>query len=91
VVFEAIYSERVRWELDRIDAAEYELLQRCIVALERNPFPPPELRAPLTIPGGSAYPEALRCRDWRIGYHVEDDAFLFIDDIARWPPRPSGG
>jgi hypothetical protein len=91
VVFEAIYSDRVRWMLDRISVSEYEIIQRCIVALERNPFPPPALRGPLVIPGWRVYPDALRCQHWRIAYRVVDDAFLFIENLGRWPPRPGAG
>jgi len=67
---------------------DYAHVVDCIAQLERNPYPPPALRGPLVIPGRIVYPDALRCRSWRIAFRVEDDTFVIIDDIGRWPPRP---
>ncbi len=89
MLFEAVYSDRARWILDHVDAVTYETLRACVLALERTPFPPPSLRAPLVIPGQRTYPDAYRCRTWLIAFHVEDDAFIVIDDVGRWPPRPT--
>lgn len=90
--FEALLEPAAVWALDRLRAtspADYTALGRCISALERNPYPPPFLRAPLVIPGGVTDPHALACGRWRISYHVEDDAFVVIERLGRaWPPRP---
>ena len=86
-MFEAIYTDRTRWVLDHVEPSDYRLLRRCILALERNPFPPPALLGPLVIPGRVVYPRAYRCRSRRIAFHVENDVFVIVDDIAQWPPR----
>jgi hypothetical protein len=90
VLFEAVYSDRVQWVLDRVESADYDLLRRCILALEQDPYPPASQRAPLVIPGQRTYPDSFRCEGWRIAFHVEDDAFVIIDDVGRWPPAPPG-
>jgi len=90
--FEALLTDRARWQLERLRhtlPVDYSHIVRCIAQLEGDPFPPPALLGPLVIPGQRVYAEAYRCRGWRIAFHVEDDAFLVIDDIGRWPPRPA--
>ncbi len=84
---EAIHSPAARWALDRLDSGNLQRIDRCIRALERNPYPPRELLAPLVIPGSATYPEALRCGAWRIAFRVVDDTFVLILRIGRWPPR----
>ncbi len=86
-MFEAVYSDRTRWVLDHVDPSDYQLLRRCIMVLERDPFPPPALLGPLVIPGRTVYAQAYRCRAWRIAFHVEDDVFVVVDDVGQWPPR----
>jgi hypothetical protein len=89
--FEAFLRPTARWVLDRLRVvapAEYAQIVQCIAQLEHNPYPPPSLRAPLVIPGQRVYPEAYRCRAWRIAFRVEADTFVVIEDIRRWPPRP---
>lgn len=89
--FEAVIGPLAQWALDQLQAgspADYAQIARCIEALEREPYLPPVLRDPLVIPGQAVYPEAYRCRQWRIAYRVESDAFVVVDRIGRaWPPR----
>jgi hypothetical protein len=76
--------------LDRISAEDLLLIDWCIREIEQDPYPPPDRRAPLVIPGRRTDPDAFRCGPWRISYRVVDDVFIYIEDIGRWPPRPSG-
>jgi hypothetical protein len=89
--FEAIIGLLAQWALDQLRTsapADFAHIARCTEALERDPYPPPALRGPLAVPGQVVYPEAYRCRQWRIAYRVEDDAFLVIDRRGRaGPPR----
>jgi hypothetical protein len=91
VFFEAVYSPRARWVLERLPIAEVVALDRCIGLLERNPYPDAAHIGTLSIPGEPPYHNAYRCGDWGIAYHIEDNVFLSIDVIGRWwPPQPWG-
>jgi hypothetical protein len=88
-MFEALLDPRARWVLDRladIGPAEAAQIWECIHRLELDPYPGPELRAPLTTPGRT-YPAALRCGEWLIAFHVEDHLFVIVDDIGLNPRR----
>ncbi|HEY7065251.1 MAG TPA: hypothetical protein VII06_27490 [Chloroflexota bacterium] len=88
---EAVIGPLAQWALDQLrtsSPADYAQIIGCIQALERDPYPPPALRGPLVVPGQAIYPEAYRCRHWRIAYRVQDDAFVVVERIGRaWPPR----
>ncbi len=89
--FEAFLGPTANWALDRLRSVaptEYAHVVRCIAELEYDPYPPASRRAPLVIPGRVMYSDAYRCGDWRVAFHVEDDAFVIVDDVGRWPPRP---
>jgi hypothetical protein len=90
IQFEAYLTDIARWQLDRMRVslpADHARVVRCIAQLERNPFPPPALLGPLVVPGRIVYAEAYRCHGWRIAFHVEDDAFVVIEELGHWPPR----
>jgi hypothetical protein len=89
--FEAILGPTAKFALDRLRTVAptaYRQIVGCISELETDPYPPASRRAPLVIPGRAVYPEAHTCEGWRIAYHVVDDVFIFVDDIAHWPPGP---
>ena len=91
MLFEAIYSPRAQWLLDRVPPDDHVKLQECIVALEHNPYPDVAGMTALVIPYQRLYQRAFRCGAWAIAFHVEDDILVVIDEIGRsWPPVDPG-
>jgi hypothetical protein len=87
VLYEAVYSPRVQWLLDRLPDDTVAMLEACIHRLEQNPFPAPDELQPLVISAEPIYRNAIACEGWRIAFRVVDDLFVRIDAIGReWPP-----
>jgi hypothetical protein len=84
--FEAVYLAQPRVVLERLymnRRAEYAAVQECISRLEHDPFPPASEREPLYLLGQLLDPESFVCGDWRVCFHVEDDAFVVIEWLAQ--------
>jgi hypothetical protein len=89
VFFEAYYSPRARWTLERLPADAVAAIDQCVGILERDPYADSPHIGTLAIPGEPRFHPAYHCGEWGIAYHVEDNVFLSVDVIARWWP-PAG-
>ena len=86
VFFEAYYSPRARWVLDRLPADVVAAIDQCVGILERDPYVDSPHIGTLAVPGEPPFHPAYHCGEWGIAYQVEDNLLLSIDVIACWWP-----